>query len=252
MTSVAMTGSEPVVAGETVRIHYVPAGATSAYLVETDGGLTLVDTGLSYAAQTIQSRLAALGRDDLCLIYITHAHIDHYGAAAELRRATGALIAIHAGDAEALAAGDTRLGNVRDWGWSEMPLPLVEELIRVEPTEPDIIVEDGQHLTHCGLDATVVHTPGHTAGSSTLLVEGKYAFAGDLLSTTGGLHAQSSYAQDWSQIAPSVEKLRSLEPELVFPGHGQTAATGAMLNEMEISGPAANPGAAGPAGKPTP
>jgi glyoxylase-like metal-dependent hydrolase (beta-lactamase superfamily II) len=230
-------GSDPVIETETLRIHVVTAGAANVYLLELEEGLVMVDAGLSYAANTIQNRIEQLG-GNLCLIFITHAHIDHYGAAAAVRRITGAPIAIHSADAAAMGAGETQLGNVRNWEWTERPLPTVERMIRVEPTAANILVEDGERLTECGLDATVVHTPGHTAGSSTLLVEEAYAFAGDLISTAGGLHVQTSYAQDWSQVAPSIEKLRALEPAYVFPGHGREGVTGAMFQTMEITGPA--------------
>jgi glyoxylase-like metal-dependent hydrolase (beta-lactamase superfamily II) len=250
-TPMMMQGSDPVIETETLRIHYVAAGAANVYLLEVAEGLVMVDAGLSYAAGTIQNRIEQLG-GTLCLIFITHAHIDHYGAAAELRRITGAPIAIHSADAAAMAAGETQLGNVRNWEWTERPLPMVERMIKVEPTAANILVEDGERLTECGLDATVIHTPGHTAGSSTLLVDEAYAFAGDLISTAGGLHVQTSYAQDWSQIAPSIDKLRALEPAYVFPGHGREAVTDEIFQQMEITGPAANAGAAGPTGTPTP
>src|SRR5690606_31949711 len=87
--------------------------------------------------------------------------------------------------------------------------------------------------------ARLVHTPGHTPGSSTLLVEQRYAFVGDLISTNGRAHIQRAYAQNWSQVAAGLETLRRLRPAYLFPGHGPTLVTEEMLAALEVDGPAA-------------
>jgi glyoxylase-like metal-dependent hydrolase (beta-lactamase superfamily II) len=238
-------GDKPLVESEAVRIHGLSLGPSNAYLIETEEGVTLVDAGLPATARSVERKLKAIGRpDDLCQIFITHAHLDHFGAAAALRKRTGAPIVIHEADAQALAEGRTDLGSVRSWEWTRLPMPVLERMITIEPTPPDRIVKGGEQLETCGLDATVLHTPGHTDGSSTLIVRdpatgNTYAFVGDLLSSVGGLHVQSSYAQDWAQISLSVEDLRAAAPDYIFPGHGATVITQDELNNMAITGPAA-------------
>lgn len=227
-----MSESAPVVERAGLKVHYVATVASNAYLLETPAGLVLVDTGLPGAADAIEARMAALGYGTLCLIYVTHAHLDHYGAAAELRRRTGAPVAIHAGDAAAMQNGATKLGQVRDWEWTEVPLPVVEQFLEVEPVEPDRLLRDGERIGACGLDATVIHTPGHTPGSSVLVVDGGYAFVGDLLSTTGDPHVQRFYAHDWDQLAASYAKVRDLRPSMVFPGHGPALVRGTLLADL--------------------
>ena len=97
-------------------VHNIPTGMSTAYLIESDGGLALVDAGLPRYERRVLRRMRALGRDDLRLIFITHAHLDHYGSAAALRRLTGAPIAIHRADGDTMARGDTPLGSVRGRG----------------------------------------------------------------------------------------------------------------------------------------
>jgi hydroxyacylglutathione hydrolase len=238
-------GDAPIVDSAALRIYGFNAGASNAFLIETEAGVTLVDAGMPTSDRRILRKLDAIGHpNDLCQIFITHAHIDHFGGAAALRSRTGAPIIIHEDDAEALASGRTQLGTVRNWEWTELPLPLIERMLTITPTPPDRTVTHGEAITDCGLDATVVHTPGHTPGSSTLLVRDPatghtYAFVGDLLSTTGGLHVQSSYAQNWGQIASSVADLRALTPHLLFPGHGNTVVTQDEFINYVLSGPAA-------------
>ena len=252
-----------------MRVHRLSLGMGCAYLLEHGSGLTLVDAGSPGVERVVLRLLENLRRDGLRLIYITHAHLDHYGCAAALRRLTGAKIAIHQADAQAMTDGETHLGLTRGRGrvvqhlfpligkllrpeptppditledgqdLSELGLParvvqylfpLIGKLLHPEPTPPDITLEDGQDLSASGLPARVVHTPGHTPGSTCLWVEeGRLAFAGDLVSTTGGPHVQPYYACDWSLIPASLERLKALHPDKVYPGHGANFLDGEML-----------------------
>ena len=246
-TPVRKIGSdEPLVVSDGLRIYGMILGPSNAYLIETKQGVTLVDAGMPNSARKVERKLEAIARPgELCQIFITHAHVDHYGAAAALRKSTGAPIIVHEDDAEPMALGRTVLGSVRNWEWTRLPLPVVERMIKIQPTPADRTVTNGEVISNCGLDATVLSTPGHTPGSASLLVRDPstgytYAFVGDLLSTTGGLKAQSSYAQDWSQISLSVDELRAVLPQLVFPGHGSNVITQSELVNIIVTGPAAH------------
>ena len=216
-----------------LRIHTIALGMACAYLVESDTGLILVDTGLPHCERSVLRRMRSLGRDDLRLIFITHAHLDHYGSAAALRRLTGAPIAIHRADGDAMARGETGLGSARGRGrLVKTFLPLFEPLLRPEPTAPDLLLNDGDDLHTYGFDAAVLHTPGHTPGSSCLILEGRIAFVGDLLSTTGRPHAQRFFADDWSLIPNSLARLQALDPEWTYAGHGRRPMSEKALQRL--------------------
>jgi hydroxyacylglutathione hydrolase len=216
------------------HIHPFTLGlGSSSYLIETPTGLILVDAGLPGQEQVVLKRLHALGQDTLRLIFITHAHIDHYGSAAALRRLTGAPIAIHRADGSAMAQGQTPLGSVRGWGHvGRALLPLLEWYMQPEPTQADVLLEDGDDLRQYGLDAAVFHAPGHTPGSSCLIVEGRTAFAGDLLTISGRPRLQRIYASSWSQLRDSLARLQALELEWVYAGHGTRPLSGAALRRL--------------------
>ena len=216
-----------------LQVHDISMGMVQAYLIQSEAGLVLVDAGMPRYERRVMRRMQALGRDDLRLIFITHAHLDHYGSAAALRRLTGAPIAVHRADAEAMARGETILGSVRGRGrLVRALLPLFGPYLRLEPTVADLLLDDGDKLQDYGLDAVVLHTPGHTSGSSCLLVEGQLAFVGDLLSTTGGPHVQRFFADDWSLIPKSLARLQALKPAWIYVGHGRRPMTGEMLQRL--------------------
>lgn len=221
--------------GRIIRVHTVPLVLSQVHLLESETGWVLIDAGLPHQERAILRHLQALGAGNLQLIFITHAHLDHYGSVAALRRLTGAPVAIHRADAEAMARGETRLGSARGRGklmWGL--LPLVELCLRPEPVTPDLLLEDGDDLGACGLEARVIHTPGHTLGSSCLIVEERIGFVGDMLCTTGRAHLQCLYAEDWSLLRQSYVRLQGIQLETVYTGHGRRAVSGKDLQRLII------------------
>ncbi len=166
-----------------MQIHPIPCGLGIAFLIETPHGLYLVDCGSPGQEAAVYTKMRELGRADLKLIWITHAHYDHYGSAAALRQATGARIGVHSADADTLAAGKSPIGTARGRGLVYVVAQPAAMLLRpLPPAPPDFTLENGETIERFGLDAAVLHTPGHTPGHSCLLLEGGTAFAADLVS----------------------------------------------------------------------
>ncbi|KTR04239.1 hypothetical protein NS184_12350 [Curtobacterium luteum] len=172
--------------------------ATLVYVIEgTDGTVTLLDPGWSAADDltALREGLAATGRslDEVGLVVVTHLHADHLGAAAAVRRATGARVAMHRADVDALrhegadaAANDA---DIASWG---LPGHLRAGVVAAwgsgrriglgRTTEPyaDLLLDDGDALPIAGRDIRTLHTPGHTAGHSCFVDEGDgLLFTGD-------------------------------------------------------------------------
>jgi glyoxylase-like metal-dependent hydrolase (beta-lactamase superfamily II) len=216
-----------------IRVHSIKAGLAWCHLIENEHGLVLVDAGSTRQEGEILRRMEALGRSDLRLILITHAHLDHYGSAAALQKETRAPVAIHAADEADMAKGKTRLGAVRLFGRVvKAALPLVERRLRPEPTRADVILSDGSQLDEYGLPARILHTPGHTPGSCSLIVEGGIAFVGDLVSPMVWPHAQLFYAHDWPELARSLEAVQTLRPRWVYSGHGGSPIAGNVFQKI--------------------
>ncbi len=216
-----------------VRIHSFSMGMAQVYLIEARLGLILVDAGSRGFERKVMKLMQDLKRDDLRLIFISHAHLDHYGSAAALRRLTNAQIAVHHSDAETMSLGKSPLGSVRGRGCLVKPLvPFFLRIACLEPTRPDRLLDDDESLSDLELDARVIHLPGHTLGSACLLVEDRLAFVGDLISTNGRPHVQRYYAHDWSLVPYSLARLQALHPESIYPGHGNQPLDGLTFQKL--------------------
>jgi glyoxylase-like metal-dependent hydrolase (beta-lactamase superfamily II) len=139
-------------------------------LVQDDGSVTLVDTGLKKAPARIVAGLAAIGKHprDVTRIVLTHVHPDHAGGAAEMSRRTGAQVLVHGDDHGWARSG--RIAGAND------PSTRLGRLFarmgdgKIEAFEPGPALADGEVLPVSG-GLRVVHTPGHSPGHISLLIE---------------------------------------------------------------------------------
>ncbi|HKO59059.1 MAG TPA: MBL fold metallo-hydrolase, partial [Thermoanaerobaculia bacterium] len=111
------TGNDPVEPFRIVgNVYYVGASDVTSYLIATPKGHIVLDGGFAQTAPMIVANIRKLGFDprDVRLILNSHAHLDHAGGIAELRRVTGAKFLASAPDAGQLARGgtdDPQFGN---------------------------------------------------------------------------------------------------------------------------------------------
>jgi hydroxyacylglutathione hydrolase len=140
----------------------------------------LVDTGAPGDLKRILSGLKAcdVTPKDLALILLTHGHSNHAGCAAELRRRSGANVALHIGDADLVRHGRNGVLAPQDT-IGRVLRPFVDE--NFEPFEPDLIFRDGFSLVPHGVKGRVLATPGHTPGSASIVLDSGEAIIGDVL-----------------------------------------------------------------------
>jgi hydroxyacylglutathione hydrolase len=205
---------------------------TNAFLIREDMGCVLVDTGNPGKADRILERLAKRGvaPDDIHLILLTHGHTDHFGSAAVLRAQTGAPVAIHALDAEAVRKGIHQPDSLRPTWRLIAPLVRISALRnlvvpeRAPAFEPDIVFEGEWRLDEYGVAGRVIPTSGHTPGSVSVLLDSGDAIVGDMV--IGGflrLLRQPRLpivAWDLEQNWGSIRRFLDLLPRIVYTGHG--------------------------------
>jgi glyoxylase-like metal-dependent hydrolase (beta-lactamase superfamily II) len=178
---------------------------------ETSREAIVVDPG-----DDIPSIQAVLDRHGLTVkqIVITHAHIDHIAGAQKLKRLTGAPIIYNQNDLPLVKMMDVQAS------WLSMPVP--------EVLPPDIAMTDGQKIAVEGIAGVVLHTPGHTQGSSCLyLPEQSVLLAGDTL-FAGSVGRTDLPGGDAKQLIRSIYDRLLVLPDDVYvvPGHGPNTTIG--------------------------
>ncbi len=196
----------------------------NAYLVKTDAGFVLIDTGMAGNRTKIERELraAGCGPGDLQLIVITHGDPDHSGNASYLRTKYGAKIAMHKAEAAAVERGNMFLsrGKLSPFRRIMKPLMSLFRLRKRDRFTPDLYLEDGDRLTEYGLDATILHVPGHSAGSIAVLTDDGTLFCGDFLENR--THPSiATLVDDAEALKASFERVKTLDVRTVYPGHGK-------------------------------
>lgn len=119
---------------------------------------------------------------EISLVIITHNHLDHTGSISKVKELTGAPVVIHKSEEMYLSKGVTTPVQIR----SLLP-KLIMKVIKnpeIEPFNADIIIKDNDifDLKPYGAAGKIIHKPGHTDGSISVLLESGHAVVGDLFS----------------------------------------------------------------------
>lgn len=211
-------------------------GSVNCYLVDTDAGFVLIDTGGSNRRGDLEKELESAGckPGNLELIVLTHGDFDHAGSGAFLREKFGTRTAMHYDDSGMVERGDMFYNRVSGNALFRRIVPVLFRFAKADRFKPDLYIEEGDDLSEHGLDARVLHLPGHSRGSIGILTAGGDLFCGDLLDNTDK-PVVSSIMDDLAAAKASVEKLRGLEIHTVYPGHGRPFPMELFLNNYQTT-----------------
>jgi len=200
----------------------------ACYVIQ-DRGTIMVDGGFPGSARAFTRALEKLTIKplEITLVILTHGHFDHIGSASFIREQTGAKVALHQADREQLEKDKvTWPPGITPWGKLSRGLfkPMMSYL-QFELPQVDILLGDeGLSLEAYGISGRIIHTPGHSPGSVTVLLDTGDAFVGCM--------AQNSlpfcltprlpiYAQDIMKVKESWRVLIAKGARTIYPGHGK-------------------------------
>lgn len=204
----------------TVKVQRFVVGELEAncyiYRDEATGRCAVIDPG--DMSDALAQAIEECGRDSFAYILLTHCHFDHVGGVVRVREMTGAPVAIHEYDAPGLRDAYVNLSGM--WGGPRMIYPAADK-----------IFHDRETFQVGKTTFTVLHTPGHTAGSCCYLTEG-LLFSGDTLfrESVGRTDFPGGSAQE---MRDSLAMLLDLPGDcIVYTGH---YAHTTLSNEREYN-----------------
>jgi glyoxylase-like metal-dependent hydrolase (beta-lactamase superfamily II) len=211
--------------------------------------MAIVDTGISGNGEAITSYIKKIGRSpsDLNWIVVTHFHFDHSGSASELHELTGAKIVSHEAEVDP-ASGDKHL--LRKGNEGEQP-PFWyrwlqgrrgnrrEQEIRYPDTVVHQTVKDDEVIPCLG-GLRIIHTPGHTPGSISPLLQGEgdqVLFLGDsVLNNVDRLSRPLTWDRSRRrELDVSLRRLRDLKAAVACFGHGPPLSEDTMEKVRKLT-----------------
>lgn len=141
------------------NLYYVGTYDLACYLITTNKGHILINTGLAASDKQIKKNVAALGFrfSDIKILLTTQAHYDHLGAMAAIKKQTGARMMVNEKDAAV----------VRDGGQSDYAFG--DTVSSFAPVDIDRLLYNGDSIVLGNMKLVMLHHPGHTKGSCSYL-----------------------------------------------------------------------------------
>jgi hydroxyacylglutathione hydrolase len=217
---------ESMTAYQTIRL-----GMVHMYLVRGSEGYLLVDAGTPGKEGAFFSWLGMQGisAGQIKLIVITHVHFDHVGSLQGIQARARCPVAVHEAEAELLRQGEVAIPP--GTRWFSRPLlgvarrsSWIRSWFRYPAAAPDILVQGEElSLAAFGFPARILHTPGHTAGSVSVLTDDGEAFVGDLASNDwprGKGPIFNPFGEDGDRMLRSWERLLRQGARTILPAHG--------------------------------
>ena len=214
------------------NIYYVGMTGVSAFLIKTSDGLILTDGGLPESAPFIERNIKALGfkLSDVKILLNSHAHFDHSGGLAQLKKDTGAQFYAGAGDAPFLESGHITFGP--------------SEKIDTIPIHVDHAVKDGDIVSLGGVTLTAHATPGHTKGCTTWTtsvqdsgVSHSVMFFCSISVAGNPIGGSPAYPNITSDYRASFAKLEKMKTDIFLAPHGNQFGLDEKLPKLKPGAP---------------
>jgi glyoxylase-like metal-dependent hydrolase (beta-lactamase superfamily II) len=208
--------------------------STNFYLLKCKEGYLLIDAGWVGKYETFKKELHCIDIDMHSIRYLllTHHHHDHAALVQNIRSETDCRIIIHEAEVAYVEKGITYTNETKQFNlWLKLFDRLVSPFIHcnydpIVLNEDDIIIGDDDYdiFNLTGVRGKIVHTPGHSKGSLSLLLENGDSFVGDVamnILKAFGQQYRPVEAENYADVYKSWGKLIQHGTKTVYPSHGK-------------------------------
>lgn len=214
---------------EIIQLAIYPLGMINCYLIKGKNKHILVDTGVPNSEKKILKQLKKhqIATKDIGLLIITHGHIDHFGSVKKLKELLNVPVLVHEADQKAIQTGKSLLETLKP-NHSFWENYLKPRLVKGKALtcEPDIVLYTNEEydLKNYGIRGKIIHTPGHTPGTLSVILDDGQAIIMDLASSgifLGGIILNSRmkhppFHDNLDQVKNSIDYLLSLPLERFY------------------------------------
>lgn len=217
----------------TDRVGFVPGGTNVGVVRIDERHVMIIDSGLN---DTVARRVLRAAKDDLqsevVAIVTTHAHADHFGANAFVRKRTGATVL--APDLEACIVEHPEVQPALLYGGADPLDDLKNRFLQAEPCAVDSLIDPGDGDI-CGVDVHVIPLPGHSLNQLGFVFDDVF-FSADALFPAGAIEKYKlPYLYGLTAHLESLERCLAVPCSKVVPGHGPMEESTEPLVELNRS-----------------
>jgi len=207
------------------HVHQVLKGRGNAYLVAAGEHHLLVDTGMKSSLRRLEQTINGLlpEKRTLDFLVLTHTHYDHCQSAAKIQEKENCRVVVGKAESQYGQKGFAPLPR----GTSVLPRMLTgignlmgKKMFGYAPFEPDMEIEDDYDLMGGLAGVRLITTPGHSAGSVSLVVDDEVALVGDAAFGIFRNTIFPPFADNITQLVQSWKKLLDTPCHTFLPGHG--------------------------------
>jgi len=218
-------------------IYQILEGRSNSFLIKCGNNFILIDTGRKNSWKELTAKLdEILGKNKLSGLILTHTHFDHAENANRLKNEYNCTIIVHESEADYLKYGNAPIpkgtnlitGIIVDTIGKK-----VQSRYNYKSIDPDILVDENYNLSDFGFSAYIIHTPGHSKGSISIIIDDEIALVGDTLFGVVRNSIYPPFADDTETMIKSWKKLLETPCKLFLPGHGREIRRKLLEKEYE-------------------
>jgi hydroxyacylglutathione hydrolase len=204
-------------------IYQILSGRSNVFLLTNRVKNILIDTSPKFKWNKLEKRLKQLNVSIIDYLVLTHTHYDHAENSKRIKEKYGAQIIVHRNEASCLTSGENILPKGTNLITKLIIRLFAKQFLlkaRYEPCQYDYLVDSYFDLCSFGFNAFILHTPGHTIGSISIIIDDNVAIVGD---TMVGLFKWSvfpPYADNIAQMIDSWGRLLKTGCLIFIPAHG--------------------------------
>jgi hydroxyacylglutathione hydrolase len=205
------------------EIFRIMSGRSNVFILTNGKKNILIDTSVSRLWSKLQKQLDNSGIKKIDYLILTHAHFDHAANANRIKEKFLTSVFIRKEEAGYLSNGDNILPKgttLVTRAIKSIAGRLLLSRFKYESCKSDLLIDSDYNLNELGFKAYLLHTPGHTIGSMSLIIDDEIAIVGDTMFGIFKWSVFPPYAEDKDLMIKSWGKLLETKCSEFLPSHG--------------------------------
>lgn len=204
-------------------IDRVITGRSNVFLITYGNIKILVDTSTRGNYKKLIKVLEQLNCKNILYLVLTHTHFDHAANAKSIKNHLNTKIIVHSKEAHNLEAGYSKLPQGTNI-FTEFLMGRIGNnqylFAKYDTVSSDLLIDEEYNFNAHGINLSIIHTPGHTLGSISIIVDGEIAIVGDALFGMFKNSVFPPFADNPKLMVESWSKLINTGCKVFLPSHG--------------------------------